>query len=143
MIVDLDAHLVDKSACQISWCLELFSPPLSQTLAKPHGVSLLTKLSELKFDHRFRFPFDIQPCMPTFTTLWAILTFFKPYPSEIAWWCFTFEKFIRIKFDHRFGWTFDKQVCMWNFATFQNIFTPFKPNLSKNCTVEFHFWLIS
>ena len=36
-------YLEDKSARKLSWCSELFSTPLSQTLTKPHdGVSLLT-----------------------------------------------------------------------------------------------------
>ena len=52
-----------------------FSPPLIQTLAKSSDeVSLLTKHSELKFDHRFGWPFDIKKCMPTFAIVRAIWT---------------------------------------------------------------------
>ena len=50
--------LIDNRALQLSRRFELFSPPVTAILAKPHdGVSLLTEISELKFDHRFRCAF--------------------------------------------------------------------------------------
>ena len=96
MLIDLDVHLVDKSACQIWWCSELFFPPLSHTLAKPRdGVSLLTKFLELKFYNRFGCPFDIQACTPNFAMFRAIWTRFKPNSSENARQSFTFDNFSR------------------------------------------------
>ena len=130
MIIDLDVHLEYKSACQLSWCSELFSTPLSQTLTKPK-VSLLTSFYDLKLDHRFGFPLDKQACTPTFTTFQAIFTTFKPNPSENAWESFTFEQFLKLKFDHRFECPFDRQVSTRNFGTFQNISAPLIPTLAK------------
>ena len=90
--LDLNAHLEDKSTCQLSWCWELFS-----ALTKLHdGVSGLTKFSELKLDHRFGCILDRQACMPTFAMFWDIVTPFKPNPVETARQSFTFELFLRI-----------------------------------------------
>ena len=40
-------------------------------------VLLLTKFPELKFDHRFGYPFDIQACMPNFVMFQAMLFFLE------------------------------------------------------------------
>ena len=72
--------------------------PLIPTLAKMHdGVSLLTNLSELKFDYRVGCPFDREACSPNFTTLWAIFTPFNPNLGETAQRIFTFNQFLGIK----------------------------------------------
>ena len=87
---------------------ELFSPPLSQTLAKSNdGVSLLTKFSDLKFDHRFGCPFDIKMCMPTFVMFPAIWTPLSPTLVKMHDGVSLLTNFSEIKFDHRFGCTFD------------------------------------
>ena len=58
-------------------------PSFKPNVSEPHdGVSLFTKFLELKFDHRFGFPFDIQVCTPTFAIVRAISTPFKPNSSE-------------------------------------------------------------
>ena len=98
MIIDFNVQLVDKSACQISLCSELFFPPLSQTLAKLYdGVSLSTKFPELKFDHRFGCPVDIQVCKPNFAIFQAMWTLFNPNSSENARRIFTFDNFVAIE----------------------------------------------
>ena len=102
MIIDLDDHLVDKHA--------KFLPPLSQTLPKPHdGVSIFTKFRELKFDHRFGCPVDIQACTPNFAVFQAIWTCFKLNSSEIHDEVSLLKIFSQLKFDHRFGCAFDRQ----------------------------------
>ena len=83
LIIYLDACLIYQCAHQLLQCSELFGPPSSLTLEKMHdGVSLLTNFSELKFDHRFRCPFYIQACTPTFVFFWAIWTPFKDKSNE-------------------------------------------------------------
>jgi len=140
LIVDLDAYLVYMSACRISWCLELFSPPLSKTLVNSHdGVLLLTNFSEFKLDHRFGCPLDKQACTPTFATFWAILTFFKPNPSELDDEVSLLSNFLELKYDNRFGWPSDRQAYTRTFTAFQIIFTPFNPNLSKIAQRSFTF----
>ena len=71
MIIDLDAHLRDNHAYTLSGDFELFWTLGRLGETKPSAksndtVSLLTKFSELKFDHRFGCPFDIKTSMPTF-----------------------------------------------------------------------------
>ena len=140
MIVDLSTHLVDKSAHQLSWCLKLFSSPLSQTLKNPHdGVSLLRNLSELKFDHRFGCPLDKQAHTPMFLTFWSILTPFNPNPSKPTRQSFTFDQILGIEIYHRFGCPFYIQACTPNFVFFWAIWTPFKHKSNEKCTMEFHF----
>ena len=131
MIIDLDAYLQDKSACQLSRCWEVFSPSLSQTLTKLHDVvPALTRFLEFEPDHTFGCILDRQACTPNFATFQAILpplspTLLKPH-DEVS----LSSSFSEFKFDHKFGCQFDQQACMQPFETFQNIFTPFKPNLS-------------
>ena len=72
--------------------------PMSPTLSKLHDdVSLLTNFSELKFDHRFGFPFDREACTLTFMILKAIFTPFNPNLGEIAQRSFTFNQCLGIK----------------------------------------------
>ena len=98
LIIDLDTHLICKCALQILQCFKLFGPSLSRTIGKMHDeVSLLTIFSQLKFDHRFRCPFDKKACTPTFMTFRAIFTPFNPNLCETAWQSSTFYKFIEIK----------------------------------------------
>ena len=98
LIIDLDAHLIDKCAHQLSQCTELFLTPLSLTLVKLDvGVSLLSNFLELKFDHRFGCPFDIQVCMQNLLTFQNIFTPFNPNLSKTAWRSFTFDQFLGIK----------------------------------------------
>ena len=54
-------------------------PPLSPTLSKPQEeVSLSSSFVELKFDHKFGYPFDEQAFMQNFETFQNIFTPFKP-----------------------------------------------------------------
>ena len=60
LIINLDAHLINKCASKILRHSKIFSPPLSTTLEKLHNeakpynrVSVLTNFLELKFDRRF------------------------------------------------------------------------------------------
>ena len=104
--------LVETKAQKVEFVsnfLEPFSPPLSQTLAKSnYGVSLLTKISELKFDHRFGCPFYIKICTPTFAMLWAIWTPSSPTLVKMHDGVSLLLNFSEIKFDHRFGFPFDR-----------------------------------
>ena len=135
-----DAYWIDKHACQLSRCWELFLASLSQTLTKlQDGVLALTKFSELKLDERFRFIFDRKTCTPTFTTSRAICPHLSPTLSKLHGGVSLLSSFLEFKFDHKFGCRFDEQVCMQTFETFQNIFTPFKPNLSKIAQRSFTF----
>ena len=110
-----------------------FSPPLSQTLAKSNdGVTLLTKFSELKFDHTFVCPFHIKTCTPTFAMVQAIWTPSSPTLVKMHDGVSLLTNFSELKFDHRFGCPFDIQVCTPNFAMFLPIWTHFKPNSSEN-----------
>ena len=98
LIIDLDAHWIKNHAHQLSQYFELFLPPLSITIAKPHNiVSLLNNFLELKFDLRFGFPYDRQACTQTFTMFWNICTPSKPNLSKPAERSFSFDEFLRIK----------------------------------------------
>ena len=139
-MIDLSPHLENKSGCQLSRCSDLFSPSLSQTLAKMHdAVSALTRFLEFKPDHIIGCILDRQACTPTFATFQAILTPFKPNLVETARRGFPFEQFLEFKFDLKFGCQFDQKACMQTFQKFQNVFTPFKPNLRKTAQRSFTF----
>ena len=139
-MIDLNPHLENKRACQLSRCWVLFFPSLRQTLTKLHdAVSALTRFLEFKPNHMFGCILDRQACTPTFATFRAILTRFKPIPFETARRSFPSEQFIRFKFDHKFVCQFDQQACLQTFETFRNIFTLFKPNLSKTTQRSFAF----
>ena len=139
-MIDLNSHLENKSACQLSRCSVLCSPSLSQTLTKLHdAVSALTRHLEFKPDHVFGCILDRQACMPTFTMFQAILTAFQPNLLKPHDGVSLSSSFSEFKFDHKFGCQFDQQACMQTFETFQNIFTPFKPNLSKTAQGSFTF----
>ena len=140
MIVDLDAHFIEKHARQLLWCSKLFSTPLRLTLEKPHDeIWLLTNFSELKINHRFRCPFGRQEWMPTFTMFEVISASFKPSPSKTGRWVSLLTNLLKIKFDHRFGCLFDRRVCMPTFTTFRAILTPFMPNPNKTTQHSFTF----
>ena len=140
MIIDLDAHLIDKRALQISQRFELFSPHLTPTFVKLDDiVSLLTNFSELKFDHIFYVHLDdkrarqISRCSELFSApISQTLTKLYDGVSLLTY-------FLEWKLDHRFGWPLDKQSCTPNFAMFRAIIlTPFKANCSETAR-EFHF----
>ena len=140
---------------------ELFSAPLSQTLAKLHdGVSLLTKLPELKFDHRFGCPVDIQACTPNFALFRAIWTRFKPNSSKKCTTKFHFWQFSRnwnliIDLDAHFIDMHALQLS-WRFELFSPPLTPtfVKPHNEVSIFTNFvrikiwssllmHIWMIS
>jgi len=132
LIIYLDAHSVDNSAYQLLWCLELFSPPLSQTLARPrNGVYLLINFLKLKFDHKFGCTWDKQAYTPTFLIFWATFNPFNPTLGKPHDRVSLLNNFLILKFDHRFTCPFDKQESTPNFIMFRAIFIPFKPNLSE------------
>ena len=93
-----------KHACKLLRHSKIFSPPLSQTLAKSNdGVSLLTEFSELKFDHIFICMFDIKMCTPTFAMVRAIWTPSSPTLAKMNDEVSLLTNFSELKFDHRFG----------------------------------------
>ena len=107
-----------SSKVQNSSKYQPFSPPLSQTLAKSNdGVSLLTKFSELKSDHRFGCPFDIKMCTPTFSMVRAIWTPSSPTLAKMHDGVSLLTNFLELKFDHRFVCPFDREACPPTFAT--------------------------
>ena len=72
--------------------------PSSPTVAKMNDeVSLLTNISELKFDHRFGFFFYRQVCLHTFLMLRAMFSPFKPKYTVTAQQSFNFVQFLRIE----------------------------------------------
>ena len=128
----------NKSACQLSRCWELFSPSLSQTLAKLHdAVSALTRFLEFKPDHMldaYWIDKHARQLSRRFKLFWPPLrpTLLRPHDGVSL-----SSSFSEFKFDHKFGCLFDQQACMQTFEKFQNIFTPFKPNLSKTAQRSF------
>ena len=98
LIIDLDAHLINKHALQLLWCSELFSPPLTPTFVKPHNrVSRFTNFSELKFDHFYWCAFGWWVCTATFRMFIVIFSSFKPNLNKYVRSSFTFDVFIKIE----------------------------------------------
>ena len=142
-MIDLNPHLENKSAYQLSRCWDLFSPSLSQTLTNMHdAVSALTRFLKFKTDNMFGCILHRQACTPNFSTFQGILTPFRPNPVETTRRVSLSSILLEFKFDHKFGCQFDQQAWMQTFEKFQNIFTPFNPNLSKTPQRSFT-WLIS
>ena len=141
MIIDLDADLVDKSACQISWCSELCSPPLSQTLAKLHdGVYFWTNslnwnlIIDLDGCLIYKHARQILQCFELFgPTLNRTLAKMHDKVSLLT-------IFSQLKFEHIFGCPFDRQACTPTFTKFRAIFTPFNPNLCETTQRSFTFY---
>ena len=99
-IIYLDTHWINKHACQLSQCSELFWPPLSPTLEKLHkGVSLLSSFLELKFDHRFGCPFHRRELLRHSKLFWPPLITTLPKPHYGVSFLTNFSK---LKFDCRF-----------------------------------------
>ena len=144
MIIYLEAHSVDKSACQLLWCLELFSPPLSQTLAKPwNGVYILTNFLKLKFDHKFGCTWDKQAYTPTFLTFWATFNPLNPTLGKPHDGLSLLSNFLELKCDRWFGCPFHRKACTPTFVVFEAIFNPLNGQPWQNRTMKFHFWPIS
>ena len=140
MIIYLDAHLVDKSACQLWLCLELFSPPLRQTLEKPwNGVYLLTNFSKLKFDHKFGCTWDKQAYTPMFLTFWATFNPLNPTLGKPHDGVSLLSNFLELKCDHWFGCPFHRKSCTPTFVVFEAIFNPLKSNLGETTRWNFTF----
>jgi hypothetical protein len=89
---------LDERPRQLLWRSELFSHPLSPSLAKTHDqVSTLTNFSELKFENSFGCPIGRQASTPTFVTFRAIFSPFKPKSSENARSSFEFDQLLGIE----------------------------------------------
>ena len=78
----------------------------------------MTKFSELKFDHRFGWPFDIKMCMPICAMVRAIWTPSTPTLAKMNGGVSLLTNFSELKFDHRFGCLYDRKPCTPTFATF-------------------------
>ena len=140
VIIDLDAHFIEKHARQLLWCSKLFSTPLRPTLAKPYDeISLLTNFSELKFNYRLRGPVGKEEWMPTFAMFRVISSSFNPYHSKTGRQVSLLTNLLKFKFYHRFGFPFDRRECTPTFTTFRAILTPFMPNPNKTAQHSFTF----
>jgi len=111
LIIDLDAHLINKRACQLLQCSELFGLPLSPTLVKMHDkVSLLTNFLELKFDQDLDVDLidksarQLSRCSEL-SSAPLIQTLTKLHDGVSL-----LTNFSELKLDHRFGFPLDKQA---------------------------------
>jgi hypothetical protein len=136
----LDVPLVDKRPHQLSRRSELFSTPLSPSLAKTHGrVSNWTSFSELKIEHRFGCPVGRQMRTPTFVMFRAI---FSPLSLSLAKThgrFSTLTNFSELKFENSFGCLIGRRASTPTFVTFRSIFSRFKPKSSENARSSFNF----